>query len=112
MDSTTAFMMGEVARRRGNSMRVFDWDKAATILKERNPESAIAGLASDMEYTSGIIWDDHKPNMDNYTYLASCWATPVLEIDGEEIECWKMMDGSGWDSKTKWPDSAIAIIHS
>ena len=32
---------------RGNEMKVFDWDKAAQLIKEHNPKEAIAGLSED-----------------------------------------------------------------
>ena len=61
-------------------MKVFDWDKAAQIIKEKNPEYAEAGLFEDLEYTCGLIYKNEKPVYDSYTYLASTWATPVLKI--------------------------------
>ena len=90
--------------------KVFDWVKAAKILKEKNPDEACAGLLEDMEWTAGTIWLEHKPYNEEYTYLSSRWATPVLEIDGEHIECWESSDGSKWNSDTKWPDEALALI--
>lgn len=78
----------------GNPQRVFDWDKAAKLIKARltnNPEDSIvceAGLAGDWNYTGGEIFRDGKPVEDSYTYLSSNWATPLLTINDEEIECW------------------------
>lgn len=108
MDTLAAFARNQAAQ--GQPMRAFDWNKAAAILKERNPQEAVAGLSSDMECTGGVIWRDGKPVTDKYTYLASRWAVPVLEIDGQEIECWVYMDGSGFGCDTKWPASALAIL--
>lgn len=45
MDSAKAFMMGEMNR--DKELKVFDWDRAALIIKERNPEKAGAGLSGD-----------------------------------------------------------------
>jgi hypothetical protein len=103
-----AYMLGEANRNK--PLRVFDWDKAARIIAERNPEIAIAGLLYDEEWTAGVIWRDGKPYKDDYTYLASVWAEPTLYIDGEEIECWCYTDE--WNSDTKWPKSALEIIES
>ena len=49
------------SRARGEKPKRFDWVKAATILKKRNPEHAIAGLQDDMKFTAGLIWNEHKP---------------------------------------------------
>lgn len=111
MDTMMAAARAEIARANNDPMRVFDWNKAAQILKERNPEVAEAGLSDDLEWTSGIIWYNHEPIMDDYTFLASCWAVPVLIIDDVEIECWVYMDDVIWNADTKWPDSAIEVIN-
>ena len=90
--------------------KVFDWDKAAKIIKEEQPESAYAGLAEDWEWTSGIIYENSKPIKNKYTYLASRWATPVLILDDKEIECYQPDEYHGWNADTKWPESALKIL--
>ena len=113
MDTLTAFGIAEAASERGAKRRVFDWEKAARILAERKPHTARAGLSSDMEYTAGTIWHDGAPDHDGYTYLSSNWAAPVLEIDGEEIDCWRYADETpDWGSDTKWPPEALAIVEA
>lgn len=109
MDTVQAFMRSQAAGPRARH-RVFDWNKAAKILKEKNPHEAKAGLHSDLEWTSGVIWRDGKPVIDDYTYLASNWAIPVLVIDGDEVDCWSFADECEFDEKTKWPQSALEII--
>jgi len=109
----SAFMMGQANR--GKEQMVFDWDKAARIIRERNPKWAVAGLRGDMENTSGAIYEDGKPIDDEYTYLASTWATPILEImadqEVEDIPCFRMQsEVPNWGSKTKWPVSSIDIL--
>ena len=90
---------------------VFDWDKAARLIKERKAENASAGLSGDWEHTGGDIYRDSKPIYDSYTYLASTWATPEIEIDGEVFSCYKMQsEAPDWDSGTKWPQSALDIL--
>ena len=111
MDTMSAFIRGEVNR--GKEMMVFDWDRAAQILKERDAEDAAAGLDQDWGYTGGEILRDGAPvkQEDTYTYLASTWATPQLYVDGEYIDCYKMeSEAPGWDAKTYWPDSALKIF--
>jgi hypothetical protein len=75
MDSMTAFSMGEMNR--GRELMVFDWDKAARLIKDSNCNSARAGLRSDWEWTGGSIFENGKPDKSDYTYLASTWAVPV-----------------------------------
>lgn len=113
MDSMSAFMRGQAAA--GREPRVFDWHKAALLIRERRPSRAGAGLESDWEYTGGEIFKDGAPvpREDTYTYLASTWAAPQLDLDGEVVECWLMMsDTPGWDSHTYWPESALAILRA
>ena len=109
METMKAFAMG--VANRGKELMVFDWDKAARIIKERKPAVAEAGLWGDFEYTCGDIYEDGKPVKDSYTYLASTWAEPMLIVDGEMIECWKPQSTTpGWSERTKWPESALAIL--
>ena len=107
-----AIIRGQMARAQGKTRhRVFDWNKAAKILAEHRPDNAEAGLAGDMGWTGGSIWSNGTIDRDGYTYLSSIWAIPILCFDGEEIECWAWEEElPGWDSDTKWPDSAVAII--
>jgi len=110
MDSMSAFMMGRANK--GKEMMVFDWDKAATLIKEKGVLSAGAGLSGDWEYTGDDILVDGKIPEDSYTYLASTWAIPELKIEGEYIDCYKMESkADGWDSSTFWPDSARKILN-
>ena len=111
MDTISAFAMGFANR--GKELKVFDWDKAAQLIKESGCHVAEAGLRDDWEWTSGIIYDDGIVTND-YTYLASTWATPIIvldENDYDEIECYKMKhEVPEWDADTKWPKSAMEII--
>lgn len=106
MDTLRAFSMGMAHR--DSRPRVFDWAKAARLIRERGAQTAYAGLAGDFEYTGGFIWKDgaRVSRDDTYTYLSSTWAIPVLVLDdGEEIECWVWRDESpDWDAETYWPE--------
>src|ERR1700757_1056849 len=99
MDSMSAFMMGKANR--GKPMKVFDWVKAAKLIKERKPKIASAGLSGDWDSTSGFIYSaDGIPDEDEtYVYLASTWATPKLDLDGYVIDCWIWKkDSPDWDA--------------
>lgn len=105
----TAITYGQVNR--GKEMKVFDWDKAAKLIRERKPKIAEAGLENDWAYTGGVIFEDGKPVTDSNTFLSSTWATPILELDGEEIECYVMESKTTFNEDTKWPDSALKILN-
>ena len=109
MDTMRAFARGQAA---GDAEhRVFDWNKAAQLINEYQPKEASAGLSEDWEWTGGIIFAGGKPVKDGYTYLASNWATPEIELDGELHSCFVMQsEQPDWNSATKWPDSALQIL--
>ena len=102
------------ARKNGSPSKVFDWDKAARIIKERNPEKAAAGLSEDWFWTGAVIWNDGKISDEWKPYLKSYWATPVIvlesALDWEEIECWIPAEETEWDENTHWPESARKIL--
>lgn len=111
MDSFMAFAKGQANR--GKQQMVFDWEKAARLIVERNPTVASAGLAGDWDYTGGPIRKDGKPvpAENTYTYLASTWATPELDLDGDVIDCFRMQsEVPAWNSGTYWPEAALTIV--
>lgn len=122
MNNAQAFAMGEANRYK--ELMVFDWDKAAQIIKEKQPLMAAAGLKDDWEWTGGYIFESGKPVKDWTTYLSSTWAKPQLKLyyndvdddeyfslSNETIDCYKMQSETpGWKSDTKWPQSALAIL--
>jgi hypothetical protein len=109
MNTYFPFIMGKANR--GKPSMVFDWHKAARLIKERSPKIVKAGLRGDWEYTGGTIFQDGKINKEDYTYLSSAWAKPEIELDDDVEECWiYQTDSPDWDSHTKWPDSAIEIL--
>lgn len=108
MDTLNAFMMGLMNR--GKEMKVFDWDKAARIIKYMGATRAWAGLDEDFEWTGGIILEDGEIVKDSCTFLASIWATPTLYVGGEEIPCYVMQSQTEWNEDTKWPESAVKIL--
>lgn len=114
MDTILAFFMGSANR--GRELMVFDWVKAAEIIKEKGADTASAGLCGDWEYTGGTIFEGGGPinQDDTYVYLASTWATPELEVNGELFDCFIMQSespNSSWDSDTFWPEEALQILN-
>lgn len=92
----------------GKELMVFDWMKAAALIREKDATEASAGLSGDWEYTSVHIFKDGRIVLKTDTYLASTWATPMLKIGDEIVECFKMKSETpGWDSSTYWPLEAV-----
>ncbi len=111
MDSISAFVLGNVSR--GKPLMVFDWNKAAKMMRDQKANYATAGLSRDWEKTGGSILRNGIPikEEDTHVYLASRWAKPELDIDGTVTPCWKYQDDTDeWDRSTYWPESARAIL--
>lgn len=122
MVTTTDFFRGmetggaksRAAAKRGENGKVFDWDKAAKIIRERKPEVVEAGLQEDWGNTAGEIFEDGEI-VENYTYLFSMWATPILRLNRSEeiqcfVECTDEANPNKWGSGTYWPDSARELV--
>lgn len=111
METRLAFARGEAARRAKSPVRVFDWSKAVSLIKEHGIKNAGAGLEEDWEWTGGTILNNGQPvpKERTYTYLASNWATPILwDFDTKNShECWIMKEETDWDSETYWPEEAL-----
>lgn len=109
METTAALARG--LANMGQPSRVFDWDRAARLIAEAKPDVASAGLRDDWEWTGGRIWAEGAPvpREQTYTYLASTWAIPELDMDGLVQPCWRWSSETpGWDAGTYWPQSALA----
>lgn len=101
--------LSDKAKYAGRKPKAFNWDKAAQLIKEHKPKVAMAGLAEDWNNTSGVIWRGGQIVTDDYTFLFSYWATPLLDMDGEEFDCFDIVDEKT-SSDQKWPESAKAIV--
>jgi hypothetical protein len=91
-DFATGFLgASAVATKPIGDTKYMDWERAFSIIKERvkkNPYIVVeAGLMEDWNNTSGCVFSNGK-FVKGYVYGASCWATPILDIEGEEIECY------------------------
>lgn len=118
MDTLQAYAMAQAHK--GNHFKVFDWDKAARLIRERGAQRAGAGLSGDWEWTGGQILKDGKPipREDTYTFLASNWAMPELVTDDGDVEDCFIIDDEArkrWGdvdlSSIYWPPSALAILN-
>lgn len=107
--------MGAIA---SDSRKVFDWHKAAELIRAYDLLNVEAGLAEDWGYTSGDILSEGErvPKEKTYVFLASDWATPVLhDVDADIVyECYihdtDEENPQGWNAYTYWPESAVALM--
>lgn len=90
-----------VATKPIGDMKYMDWNKVKEII-ETHPNSVIyAGLQEDWNNTSGLIFA--KGDFYNGSvYVASVWATPIVDVDGEEIECWTYTPTKEGAGKPDW----------
>jgi len=79
-------------------MKYMDWERAARIVSEHPDSTIYAGLLEDWNNTSGLIFDRGEYQYE-YVYGCSCWATPILDVDGEEIECYVTEKPAGFTSE-------------
>lgn len=111
---TEGMIIGESIGYSSDTMKYMDWSKAEQICKE-HPNSVIyAGLQEDWGYTSGKIFDHGEYFNGGDLYDQSKWATPILDVDGKEIECWTKEPhehtgipedwGEGAKVKSTWDD--------
>jgi hypothetical protein len=108
----------EKAYQEGKTQMVFDWDKAAELIKthlDKKDLNCEAGLQGDWSYTGGCIFENNKPTSEGYTYLSSNWAVPTLIIsfDGEEqfeLECYTTDETTRFDSDSKWDDISLKLL--
>ena len=111
MDTIKAIQLAELSS--GIENKVFDWVKAANIIKENPNKNWNAGLSCDLEWTGGRIWDADKKNIDNnsYTFLSSNWAIPVIYDDsGLEIECYVKATETEYGEETRYPKEFMDIL--
>ena len=78
-----------------------DWKKVQEIV-DAHPNSVIyAGLMEDWNNTSGLIFAKGE-YYDGYVFGCSTWATPIVDVDGEEIECWTYEKTKEGSDKPNW----------
>lgn len=113
--------------------KVFDWDKAAKLIKKYGVDEAWLCLAEDTDTTTGKIFENYRPIKEHVNgFWISYWATPVLylpitynEVKKEDwplvieddrgewcFECYTTSDKhSDWaDDTLVWPESALKIL--
>lgn len=104
--------------------RVFDWHRAARILRdriivERDHTMARAGLRRDWYTTCAYVIKNSQPGEEpDYSFCLASYGTeadtPMLRLGRRWIQCW-ISDTPGdnpaqWHAHTWWPESARAIF--
>ncbi len=104
----------DIAAAAGAETMVFDWHKAAEIVRDNPHVTIAAGLRGDWGNTGGTIAESGVMVLDDYTYLASIHATPEIRVDGVSQPCFilESANPNNWNQSTKWPDSARAILNA
>lgn len=106
MKGYTDFAMGflcaeAIATKPIGAMKYMDWEKVQGIVDE-HPNSVIyAGLMEDWNNTSGLIFAKGK-YYDGYVHGSSIWATPIVDVDGEEIEVWTYEPTKEGSDRPSW----------
>lgn len=106
MKGYTDFAMGflgpeAVATKPIGEMKFMDWKKVQEIVNEHPNSVVYAGLMEDWNNTSGLIFAKGE-YYNGYVYGCSVWATPIVDVDGEEIECWTYEETEEGSGKPKW----------
>lgn len=105
MKGYTSFMSGffgasAVATKPIGEMKYMDWHRAREIIESRTKKkksmTVMVGLREDWNNTSGVVYEDGEFVTYDYVYASSCWATPILDFDGEEVECYTTTKPEGF----------------
>ena len=101
MKGYTNFAMGffgpaAVATKPIGDMKYMDWNKVQQIVNEHPNSTIYVGLMEDWNNTSGLIYKDGKYYNGGGLFGCSVWATPIVDVDGEEIECYVTEEPDGF----------------
>ena len=93
---------------------VFDWERAADLLRKRRPRAAYVSMVGKRERSTPVlIYKDGEIVHDSlygWGYY-DAFDTPTLLIDGDEIECFRLENTiTTWALGDYWPESARRIL--
>lgn len=92
--------------------KYMDWEKVKQIVAE-HPDSVIyAGLQEDWGWTSGVIYARGVYYDGGIFFGCSTWATPILDVDGEEIECWTYEKTAEGSEMPEWWGNGQELLRS
>lgn len=94
---------------------IFDWNKAATIIKANNPKKAYAYVGSLRKHTEVTIWqnDTIMPKTPSFLISYDNFGGGIhLGCDGFATPCSVLLSNTdGWNRDTWWPASAVEILN-
>lgn len=107
MKGYTDFALGflgasAVATKPIGNKKFMDWQKVKQIVADHPDSTIYAGLQEDWGNTSGLIYKNGKYYDGGSFFGCSIWATPILDVDGEEIECWTEKETEERSSMPEW----------
>lgn len=70
--------------------KVFDIPKALTLFEKNKAMEMSMGMAEDWFFTGQQV--KSKEDIENFPLMASRWATPVIEINGDREDCYIAID--------------------
>jgi hypothetical protein len=97
MDSFSVFMRAESAREEikngQRKVRYYDYAKALKLLRKRKVRNVGMFMDSDRGWTyDNIGVSGLKRKSEIAGINGSVWDIPMIEIDGEEMECWTYIE--------------------
>ena len=99
-----------VATKPIGKMKYMDWKKVQQIVDEHPDAEIYAGLAEDWNNTSGVIYSKGIYFDGGCFYGCSVWATPIVDVDGEEIECWTYEETTEKQHMPEWWGNGQKVI--
>ena len=69
--------------------KIIDWDELLTQILINDYHFVEVGLKEDWFWTGGNLISDKQITLDK-VWVYSQWATPVVRVDDEVYECWKI----------------------
>lgn len=73
----------------GNKPKYYDYSKALKLAKQHKVKTVGFFMACDRLWTyDDLTLTQIRKHQEVAGIKSSIWATPMIEINGEEIECW------------------------
>jgi hypothetical protein len=102
--------IGSLDKSFNSGFMVFDWERAAKLMKAYDGENVRAGMKNawtDFYDNAGFILKNGEA-VNEAGIVASYNATPTIEIDGRLFPCFRWADES--DHSASWTDAAVEIM--
>lgn len=100
-------------------LKVFDWDKLASLINEHQPRFVYAALEGDANHPDTMVYANGRPTQVVPTigqafWYNSTWAIPSVRMEiGPSLQiftCWKYWDMQPQTLNETWPPSALSKL--